>query len=134
MNKKNLFISLAVTATLVVPFSVFAATSDTTAAKNIRSFCRIDTSKLTDQQKSDVKDYSQKAADLQKDFINKMVSNGSITKEQGTAEINAIDDRISKGEQNSFLPGLGKGMGRGRFGGHGKQGGFKTNDGESANQ
>jgi hypothetical protein len=121
MNKKKILISLVVTTALVVPFSVFAATSDTTAAKNIRSFFRIDTSKLNDQQKTDVKAYSQKATDLQKEFINKMVSNGSITKEQGDAQIKAIDDRISKGEQNGFLPGLGKEMGKG---GPGRQGGF----------
>jgi curli biogenesis system outer membrane secretion channel CsgG len=44
MKKRNVVIALAVTAALTVPFSVFAATSDTTTAKSIRGFFGIDTS------------------------------------------------------------------------------------------
>ena len=102
LNKKTLIITLAMVVVIAVPFSVFAATSDTKAAKSVRSFFGIDSSKLTDQQKSDMKDYSTKMANLQKEFINKMVSNGTMTKEQGAAAIKKIDDMLAKGTTNGF--------------------------------
>jgi polyhydroxyalkanoate synthesis regulator phasin len=119
MKKKKVLIVLALIIVLAVPISVFAATSDAPVAKNIRGFFGIDTSKLTDLQKADVKDFTQKSADLQKDFINKMVANGSMTKEQGDAEIKRIDDMLKNGTTDGFLPGLGKGTGE-RPGGFGK--------------
>lgn len=115
--KKRFLIALAVFIALAVPFSVFAATSDSTAAKSIRGFFGLDMSKLTDKQKSDVTDYSKRFADLQKEFINKMVANGSLTKEQGDAEIKRIEDMQKNGTVNGFIPGFGPG--RGGFRGHG---------------
>ena len=120
MKKRNLLIVLAVIAVFAVPFSVFAASSNAPVAKAVRGFFGIDTSKLTDKQKNDVKDYVSKLADLQKDFINKMVSNGAMTKEQGDAALKQIDDMAKNGNQNGFIPGFG--MGRNGFKGPGKHG------------
>lgn len=108
MNKKVL-ITLAAVAMLTIPFSVFAAISDTTVAKSVRGFFGLDTSKLTDTQKADVKNYSQKMADLQKEFVNQMVTNGSITKEQGDNEIQKIDEALENGDVIGFPGGGGKG-------------------------
>lgn len=121
MKRKQVLITAAVIGALVVPASVFAATSDAPTMKHFRSFFGIDTTKLTDTQKSDVSNYTQKMADLQKEFINKMVSNGSMTKEQGDAAIKKIDDAVKNG---TFSPeGMVKGF-NGR-GDHGKRGGFE---------
>lgn len=119
MRKSKIFITASVIAAMLVPFSVFAATSNTPAAKNIRGFLGLDASKLTDTQKADVKTYTQKMADLQKEFINKMVDNGALTKEQGEAETKKIDESLSKGDTSSILPGYGKNKG-----GHGGRGDF----------
>lgn len=121
MKGKKVLITLAIAAMTMVPFSVFAATSDTSVARSVRGFFGIDASKLTDAQKADVKDYSQKMADLQKDFINKMVANGSLTQEQADAQIKNIDDMLKNGGENGLLPGFGKG--KGDFKGHEKRGG-----------
>lgn len=121
MTRKRLLLALSILIIVAVPFSVFAATSNTPAAQHIRGFFGIDTSKLTDQQKADVSDYTQKMANLQKDFINKMVANGAITKEQGDSEIKRIDDAIKNG---GAIPGFG--MGQERFGKSGE--GFGINN------
>jgi len=116
MMKKTLLIILALIVVIAVPFSVFATTSDATAAKKVRGFFGIDSSKLTDSQKADITDYSKKMADLQKEFINKMISNGSMTKEQGDAAIKRIEEQ----EQNGGIC-----MGKGPWGGfEGKRGDF----------
>lgn len=120
MIKKKFLITLAIIAAIAVPFSVFAATSNTPAAKTVRGFFGIDTSKLNDQQKSDIKDYSTKMANLQKEFINKMGANGSMTKEQGEAAIKKVDDMLAKGGENGFAFGM-------RKGGFGKGEGFGKN-------
>ncbi len=111
MKRFRILIVVGIIAALVVPFSVFAATSDSTVAKSVRGFFGIDYSKLTDQQKADVKTYSQKMADLQKEFINKMVSNGTLTKEQGDAEIKKIDEALKASQDNGTAYGLGPGKG-----------------------
>lgn len=111
MKKRNVVIALAVTAALTVSFSVFAATSDTTTAKSIRGFFGIDTSKLTVQQKADVDSYTTKMADLQKQFIDQMVKNGTITQAQGDAEKSRIDDALKNGDVGGFLNG-GRGFGK----------------------
>ena len=123
MNKKKITILLVAIIALTVPFSVFAATSNAPVAKSIRGFLGIDSSKLSVQQKADVTTYTQKMADLQKEFVNKMVANGSITKEQGAAEIEKIDDMVKNGDTNALLPGNERGRG-GRFGNGGMPGRF----------
>lgn len=113
MKKRNILITLAVTVALVFPVTVFAATSDTPAAKSIRGFFGIDTSKLTDQQKADVNSYTTKMADLQKQFIDQMVADGTITKAQGDAEKSRIDEALNNGDVGSFLNGMDRGFGKG---------------------
>lgn len=115
--KKKLLIIIAVLFVLTVPFTVFAATSDSAAAKQIRGFFGFDYSKLNDAQKSVVSDYSKKMADLQKEFINKMVENGAMTKEQGDLEIARIDENLKNGGNAGLMPGFG--MGNGQRGGRG---------------
>jgi hypothetical protein len=120
MRKSKILIAISIIAVMLVPFSVFAATSNTPAAKSIRGFFGLDTSKMTDKQKADVKDYTQKMADLQKDFVNKMVENGALTKEQGESEIKKIEENLASGNTNGLFPYFGKGKGnrggRGDFG------------------
>lgn len=108
MKFKKIIVTIAVVCAITIPATAFAATSSTTAAKSIRGFFGfgIDTSKLTDIQKADVSTYTQKTAELQKEFINKMVSNGALTKEQGVAATKKIDDAIANG---TFSPDLTEG-------------------------
>lgn len=120
MKRKKLFIVLSLVAVLLVSFTVYAAAADTDSAKNIRYFFGIDTSKLTDKQKSDLdnsidkmtelqKDTAQKMADLKKEAINKMVENGSMTKEQGDAAIKKIDEQLKLSQEKGFGKGFGMG-------------------------
>lgn len=111
MKKLRLLTAIIIFAALAVPFSVFAATSDSTVAKTVRGFFGIDFSKLSDAQKADVQTYSQKMAELQKEFINKMVSNGALTKEQGEAEIKRIDEELEASLDNGTAYGFGIGKG-----------------------
>lgn len=113
MKNKKLIVGLGLAAVLVIPFSVFAATSSSPVAQNIRHFLRIDVSKLNDSQKADVKTYQEKMSTVQKDFINQMVANGSITKEQGDVEISRIDESLKNGAGVRGLPGLDQGMKKG---------------------
>lgn len=111
---KKLFIILSLVLALSVPLTVFAATSDTPVAQTFRGWCGIDFSKLTDQQKTDLNDSFNKMMDLRKESINKMIENGTITKEQGDAAIKNIDAMIKYRQENGFVGGFGgRGMGRG---------------------
>lgn len=120
MKKKKILVLLTLVAVIAIPFSVFAAASDAPVARCVRGFFGIDTSKLTDHQKADVKDYLKKMANLQKEFINKMVANGSITKEQGDAAIKKVDDMLKNQEENGFICGIG--MGKAHWEGYGRRG------------
>ncbi len=125
MKRSKLLILLTIIVGIAVPFSVYAATSDTTAARTVKGFLGIDTSKLTDKQKAAVEDYSKKMADLKKEFINEMVANGSMTKEQGDAAVKRVDDILANREENGSIGGMG--MRKGHRGGYGKQGDFGIN-------
>lgn len=117
MKAKKLLTGLSIAICLAVPASVFAATSDTTAARSVRSFFGIDVSKLTTQQKGDLDSYTKKMADVQKEMLNKMAANGSMTKEQADAEIKRIDEAIKNGFYSQGIWGTGpRGM-KGKFGG-----------------
>lgn len=88
---------LAAIVVLAIPLTVFAATSDTPTAKAVRGFFGIDTSKLTDQQKSELMAIYKSMAELRKDLVNKMVANGLLTKDQGdnaTKKIDAMLDNL----------------------------------------
>lgn len=108
MKIKRLLIISSITAALIIPATVFASSSNAPVAKPIRGFFGIDTSKLTEQQKTAISDYSKKISDLQKEFINKMVENGTLTKEQGEAQIKRIDDMLAAGGIEGVLPGAGR--------------------------
>lgn len=120
MKAKKLLVTMAIVTALAAPFSVYATTADSSVAKTVRGFFRIDAAKLSEVQKSDVDKYTQKLADLQKEFIGKLVENGTISKEQGDAEIQRIEAAKANGDINSFLGGRG---GKGH-GGPGMRGGF----------
>lgn len=107
--KKKIFVVLACVLAVSAPLTVFAATADTNAAKAIRGFFGIDSSALTDQQKADVSDYNQKMADLQKEFIEKMVANGALTREQGDDAAKKVDEALQNGGNLSVMPGFGPG-------------------------
>jgi polyhydroxyalkanoate synthesis regulator phasin len=116
MIAKKILTTMVIVGALAIPFSVFAATSDTAPAKAVRGFFGIDASKLTDAQKTDVTDYTKKMSELQKEFVNKMVTNGSMTKEQGEAAIQRIENGVSNG---TFLKGFDGGFGKHGRGGFG---------------
>jgi len=120
---KRIYVIIALFVALAVPSTAFAATSAAPVAQTIRNYCGIDTSKLTDQQKTDLNNQATKMMDLRKESINVMVANGSLTKEQGDAAIKNIDDRIKYAQENGFAGGYGgPGMGRGFGGGYGTNG------------
>lgn len=121
---KKLLIVIGLIVALAVPLTAFAATSDAPAAQTFRSWCGIDFSKLTDQQKTDLNDSFNKMMDLRKESINKMVENGAITKDQGDAAIKNINDMIKYRQENGFVGGMGmgKGFGGGRGMGRGSWG------------
>jgi len=116
---KRILLLIGLVVAIAIPLTAFAATSDAPAAQAIRGFCGIDTSKLTDQQKTDMNDQSKKMMDLKKESINKMVENKTITKEQGEATIKRIDDMTKYRQENGFVGGCGMGG----FGGRGMRGG-----------
>lgn len=113
MVKGKLLTALVIIGVLMIPFSIFAAASDATAVKTVRSCNGIDMSRLTEQQKADAAGYSEKIADLQKEFIDKMVQNGSMTKEDGAAAKLRIDDSLKAFREKGGIYGImpGKGMG-----------------------
>ena len=121
---KKILLIVSIVLAVALPFSAFAAASDTTAAPITRGFCGIDASQLTDQQKADLDEQFNKMMVLKKESINKMVANGALTKAQGDAAIDRLDDMIKYHKENGFTggfgmgrgAGLGRGMGRG-FGG-----------------
>lgn len=129
--KKILIICLIVAA-LLIPITAFAATIDGTASANNTSITgeqkvkpnpmpKIDPSKLTDAQKKDLEAQHAKMLALQKETINKMVSNGTITKEQGDQMLANIDNREKNRLEKGVVPfpGMGKGdkgFGEGRKG------------------
>jgi len=115
LKKNKWLIALAVILALAIPLTVFAANPE--AGAKIKSFFGIDTSKLTPQQKQMISDYNKKIADLEKEFVNKLVDAGLITRQQADNIIKNIDERVSKANENNvpFFMG-GKGFDRGFFG------------------
>ncbi|MDP4183147.1 MAG: DUF2680 domain-containing protein [Bacillota bacterium] len=98
MNLKKGLVTTSVILAVAVPTTIFAATSTSTTAIKIRGLFGIDGSKLTTSQQADVKEYAQKMADLQKSLLDKMVSNGSMTKAQADAQKAQIDSNLANGE------------------------------------
>jgi len=98
MKLRKGLVATTIALAIVVPTTVFAATSTSTAAIKIRGLFGIDSSKLTATQQADVKDYAQKMADLQKSLLDKMVSNGSMTQAQADTQKAQIDKELANGE------------------------------------
>lgn len=94
MNKK-VIAGIITAVCLSVPFGVNAA-NNATQPKHENMPAKFDTSKLTDTQKADLKAQLEKMIQLKKETVQKMIDNGSITKEQGDAMLNKLDERLSK--------------------------------------
>lgn len=127
---KKIFLVLLVVIAVTIPIAAFAATSDSSVAANIRSFCGIgiNTSNLTDKQKADLDESFNKMIELRKETINKMVQDGLITKEQGDIELKRLEDMVKYHNENGYGygPGMmgsqmmnGYGYGNGMMGGYG---------------
>ncbi|ADD02021.1 conserved hypothetical protein [Thermoanaerobacter italicus Ab9] len=118
MKRNKWLIVLAVALALAIPLTVFAANIDSPLTNSIKGFFGIDTSKLTSEQKQIIADYNKKIADLEKEFINKLLSEGLITQQQADNIIKNIDSRVSEANQDSvpFFIGGGRGFDKGFFG------------------
>ncbi|RCX19315.1 uncharacterized protein DUF2680 [Anaerobacterium chartisolvens] len=110
MKIKTLVVLTAIVAAVVIPFSAFAAASDSSSGKKERAAAV----ELTEQQKSDMEEFSAKLASLRKEYIAKMVSNGSMTQEQADKAIEKIDKMLESGK--CFMPPGIMGMGGKGFG------------------
>ncbi|WP_028991546.1 YckD family protein [Thermoanaerobacter thermocopriae] len=118
MKRNKWLIVLAVALALAIPLTVFAANIDSPLTNSIKGFLGIDTSKLTSEQKQIIADYNKKIADLEKEFINKLLSEGLITQQQADNIIKNIDSRVSEANQDNvpFFIGGGRGFDKGFFG------------------
>ncbi|MFV9567162.1 YckD family protein [Thermoanaerobacter mathranii] len=118
MKRNKWLIVLAVVLALAIPLTVFAANIDSPLTDSIKGFFGIDTSKLTSEQKQIIADYNKKIASLEKEFINKLLSEGLITQQQADDIIKNIDSRVSEANQDNvpFFIGGRRGFDKGFFG------------------
>ncbi|MGH2330652.1 DUF2680 domain-containing protein [Thermoanaerobacter mathranii] len=118
MKRNKWLIVLAVVLALAIPLTVFAANIDSPLTDSIKGFFGIDTSKLTSEQKQIIADYNKKIASLEKEFINKLLSEGLITQQQADDIIKNIDSRVSEANQANvpFFIGGRRGFDKGFFG------------------
>lgn len=118
MKRNKWLIVLAVALALAIPLTVFAANIDSPLTNSIKGFLGIDTSKLTSEQKQIIADYNKKIASLEKEFINKLLSEGLITQQQADDIIKNIDSRVSEANQDNvpFFIGGRRGFDKGFFG------------------
>ena len=122
---KRLLAILTLVLAVAYPLASFATTSNAPVAQAIRGFCGIDTTNLNSQQKDDLLASFKDVMAARKAAIQKMVENGTITKEDGAAATDRIDQMIKYREQNGFNGncGIGPGAGRGNCGVAGGAGG-----------
>ncbi|AIS51934.1 hypothetical protein TKV_c07510 [Thermoanaerobacter kivui] len=66
----------------------------------------VDPSKLTEQQKTELMNYFKQMAQLQKQLVDKFVSFGVITQDQGNTIKNRIDTMVKNMEQNGLPQGF----------------------------
>jgi hypothetical protein len=127
---KKILIVITIVAALAIPVTAFAANSNSPAAANIRSFCGIgiNASNLTEQQRADLTASINKMFDLKKETINKMIQDGTITKEQGELALNRLEDMIKYHNVNGYGPGM---MRSGMMRGYGYGSGMMNNYGGS---
>jgi hypothetical protein len=105
--KNKWMTAAAVTVGSVVLLTSFAFASSATLrgmifGKNVTA--------LTDTQKADVAAYQEKQAALDKEFVNKMLANGTITQAEADKQIAQIDEALKSGDVKG-LPGTEKGFG-----------------------
>lgn len=93
MNKKTIAGAI-ITLCLAVPFGVSAANSDSKQTNQKIVTIKFDVSKLNDRQKADLKIQMEKMIKLKKETVQKMVKNGSITKERGEHMTKNLDERL----------------------------------------
>lgn len=111
MKKRKMITMLLVFVfAIALPITAFAGTTDTAVGNSIRLFCGIDTSKLTDQQKTDMLDSYKQMMEAKKDAVKKMVANKTITAAEGDALLKSIDDMVKYRVDNGFNTGTGYGM------------------------
>lgn len=106
--KKRLITYLVVLFVAILPVSAFA--NNTNGQNSFKGFLSIDSSKLSDTQKADIKAYNQKLADLQKELLNQMVKNGTITQAQADTEIKKIDEALKNNDGTKLIKGFGVGV------------------------
>lgn len=115
---RKIFVIALVLLTLSIPLASFALStqSDNSAAAQQPAQSNVDASvapkcfgmkdidftKLTEQQKADMLAAWKRVMEAKKDMVSKLVSNGTITKEQGDEWIKRIDEKIKQVEQNGF--------------------------------
>ncbi|KHO62054.1 hypothetical protein THYS13_00880 [Thermoanaerobacter sp. YS13] len=118
MKRSKWLIVLAVVLALAIPLTVFAANTNFPVTERVKSFLGIDTSKLTPEQKQIITDYNKKIADIEKEFINKLLSEGLITQQQAENIIATVENKVYKANQDyvPFFIGGGKGFDKGFFG------------------
>lgn len=119
MKKKRWAVFLAIVLAFAIPLTVFAANSNSPIANGIKGFLGIDASKLTPQQKADILDFNKKIAEVEKEFINKLVSDKLITQTQADSILKNIDNKLTKANENTvpFFFGKGeRGFDKGYFG------------------
>lgn len=105
---KKVLIVLAVVLSITIPATAFAVTSKSSVALNFRSLCGfgVNSANLTEQQKADLTDAMSKMIALKKDIINKMIQNGTLTKEQGAQMLQQIDAMVKYHTENGFSGGM----------------------------
>lgn len=122
---KKILLVLVAIIVLLVPVGVYAATSDSSVAQNVRGFCGLgaDTSNLTEKQKADLDESFDKMIEVRKESINKMVQDGLITKEQGDLALERLNQMVEFHKENGYSNGAGMmggfGRGSGMMGGYG---------------
>lgn len=108
--RKGLIVTGIVLA-LSVPTTAFAATSSTAFSVGMHGLFGINDSSLTTAQQADINSYAQKMADLQKSFLDTLVSDGAITQAQADTQKATIDSRLASGD--ILCEGFGRNGGRG---------------------
>lgn len=111
---KKVFLVLTAVMVLSVPVGVYAATSDSDVATNLRGLCGIgiDTSNLTAEQKADMDASFNQMMEVKKESINKMVQDGLLTQEQGEQALEKLDDMAEYHEENGYGTGMMNGAGK----------------------
>lgn len=131
-HMKKVIVVLTAVMILSVPVGVYATTSDSDVATNLRGLCGfgIDLTNLTEEQKEDLDASFNQMMEIKKESINKMVKDGLLTKEQGDQALERLDDMAEYHEENGCGAGMMNGLGncqgtmengkhgRGMMGGH----------------